>query len=121
MNKITQQINGANISLWASKKKNAERRVIFGYEIVLGCGFKYRAYDLKSGACRVGGTTKEGMGNLLGFLSAAGESFNYAERKGKDGMTGENSDLFPREITEWASNNCDELTMACCEIEENKE
>jgi hypothetical protein len=59
------------------------------------------------------------MGNLLGFLSAAGESFNHAERKGLDGMEGENSDLFPREITEWASNNCDELTMAEMEIEEN--
>jgi len=121
MNKITQQINGTNISLWASKKKNAERRVIFGYEIVLGCVFKYRAYDLKSGACRVGGTTKEGMKSLLDFLSAAGESFNYAERNGKDGMTGENSDLFPREITEWAAQNSDELAMAGLDLEESEE
>ena len=120
MNKITQIISGASLSLWKSKKKNAERRIIFGYEIILPCGFKYRAYDLKSGACGVGGNTSEGMTNLLGFLSAAGESFNYAERMGKDGMDGENSDLFPREISEWASNNCDELTMAGFDLEESK-
>lgn len=120
MNKITQTINGASLSLWKSKKKNAERRIIFGYEISLPCGFKYRAYDLKSGACGVGGTPNEGMGNLLGFLSAAGESFNYAERKGLDGMEGENSDLFPREITEWAANNSDELTMVGLDLEESK-
>lgn len=117
MNKITRQINGANISLWASKKKNAERRVIFGYEISLESGYKYHSSDLKSG-CQ-GGNLKEGMGSLLSFLSAAGESFNYAERKGLDGMEGENSEMFPREITEWASNNCDELTMAGMEIKES--
>jgi hypothetical protein len=118
MNKITQQISGATLSLWTSKKKNSEKRVVFGYEIILDNKFKYRAYDLKSGANRVSGSLKEGMKSLLSFLGAAGESFNYAERKGNDGMTGENSELFPREITEWAANNSDELAMAQIESQE---
>jgi hypothetical protein len=115
MNKITRQINGVTIFL-SSGGRNSEGRTVYGYEISLPCGYKYHSNDLKSG-CQ-GGNLKKGMGNLLGFLSAAGESFNYAERKGLDGMEGENSDLFPREITEWAANNSDELTMACLEIEE---
>lgn len=117
MNKITQSINGANISL-SSSGRNSEGRTVYGYEISLESGYKYHSSDLKSG-CQ-GGNLKEGMGSLLSFLSAAGESFNYAERKGLDGMEGENSDMFPREITEWASNNCDELTMAGLDLEESK-
>ena len=118
---ITRQINGAIISLWKSRKANAEKRVIFGYEISLESGFRHKSYDLKSGASRVGGSLSEGMKSLLGFLSAAGESFSYAERRGKDGMEGENSDLFPREISEWAAQNSDELSMAILEFENDEE
>lgn len=117
MNKISCKVSNAILALWINGK-NSEGRTVYGYEITLPCGYKYHNSDLKSG-CQ-GGNLKEGMGNLLGFLSAAGESFNYAERKGLDGMEGENSDLFPREITEWASNNCDELTMAGLDIEEGE-
>ncbi len=118
MNKITQSINGATISL-SSGGRNSEGRTVYGYEITLPCGYKYHNNDLKSG-CQ-GGNLKKGMASLLSFLSAAGESFNYAERMGKDGMDGENSDMFPREISEWASNNCDELTMAGMDIGEGGE
>ena len=54
--------------------------------------------------------------SILAFMEAAGESFRYAERNGKDGMEGENSGLFPREVTECLSQLSDEIGMIRFEI-----
>lgn len=63
------------------------------------------------------------FGAFLGFMAAAGESFNYAERKGNDGMTGENASLFPRPVTEFCAANSDELGTLSFDLEneENNE
>ena len=61
------------------------------------------------------------LGALCGFLSACAESRNYGERRRGDAMSGENSDLFPADVGEWAQANSSELSMACWELEEGEE
>jgi hypothetical protein len=50
-------------------------------------------------------------------LDACGESYGYGLRTGQ---SGENADLFPEQVAEWAYQNSDELSMLACELEENK-
>ena len=57
---------------------------------------------------------------ILGFLGACAESRKYATRNGKDAMDGENSDLFPANVGEWAEQMSDEIGMLECEIEESE-
>ena len=58
------------------------------------------------------------FGSLLAFLGAAAESYGYSQRSGQQG---ENSDLFPPAVVEWAYQHSDELSMLQCEIEESGE
>ena len=74
--------------------------------------FEHEGSDLKSGCG--GGSLQEGMESLLSFLTAAAESYRY------NGMDGENSDLFPEQVTCWACANSDELSMLQCELQETK-
>jgi hypothetical protein len=107
------------IQLEFSKKPGREGRTRYRYVIDIEKDGKESTFisdDLQSGAG--GGSLLEGFQSLLSFLSAAGESFRYAERRGKDGMEGENSNLFERELTEWAAQNSDEIEMARMELEE---
>lgn len=69
----------------------------------------YTANDLRSGVG--GGSLQEGMCSLLSFLSACAESFM---------SKGDNCDLFPPHVAEWAFQNKDELSMLSCELEENQ-
>jgi hypothetical protein len=52
------------------------------------------------------------MESLLSFLGAAAESYRYR------GMEGENADLFEPALTQWASENADEISMAQMDMEE---
>ena len=66
---------------------------------------------------RVRGTTDEnalqdGFSAVLSFLSACAESRNYAERTKGDAMAGENSNLFPDWVGQWAQDNSDEIELA---------
>lgn len=63
---------------------------------------------------------QKGFAAILSFLSACAESRAYATRQGKDPMEGENSDLFPANVGEWAEQNSDEIAMLSYEIEETK-
>tara|TARA_R110000868_G_C10504638_1_gene731522 strand:+ start:191 stop:589 length:399 start_codon:yes stop_codon:yes gene_type:complete len=65
-------------------------------------------------SCR---TVESAFETLLSFMSAAAESFQYAERRGRDGMDGENSDLFPREVTEALVQVSDEIGMMEFELQ----
>lgn len=58
------------------------------------------------------------LADMCGFLSACAESRSYAKRKGIDPMEGENSDLFPEEVGEWAEKMSDELSMLSFELSE---
>lgn len=76
-------------------------------------GSEYEIDDLRSGVGR--GSVQDGMASLLGFLSAAAESYDYRQRTGR---AGENEDLFALAIVEWASANSDEISLLQLEIEE---
>ena len=87
-------------------------RTVYGYSIRLdGVNPTHQARDLKSG-CQ-GGSEREGMQSLLSFLSAAAESYRYWKGMKEDS----NTDLFPEEICEWASQNEDEISMAAYDLE----
>lgn len=75
--------------------------------------FEYEGSDLKSGVGN--GTLQSGLASLLSFLSAAAESYSYQQRTGR---AGDNSDLFPAHVTEWAYQHSDELGMLACELDE---
>ncbi len=78
-----------------------------------GAGLNYSCDDLKSG---VGGeSVQQAFESLLSFLGACAESTAYARRSGS---AGENADLFPPNVAEWADQNSDEISMMQCEIEE---
>lgn len=57
----------------------------------------------------------EGMAILLAFLDACAESRRYSRHSGQEG---ENLDLFPDNVGEWAEANSDEIAMTKLEIEE---
>ena len=54
-------------------------------------------------------------------LMALLQKFAEAHRPGSERYDGDNSDLFPVELGEWAYLNSDEISMAQIEVEENPE
>ena len=74
---------------------------------------EYEGRDLESGVG--GGSLQEGMKSFLSFLGACGESYSYRMRTGK---VGENEDLFPEDVAEWAYMNSDEIIALQCLLEE---
>jgi hypothetical protein len=94
---------------------NEESRMVFKYYFDL-TNYSHEAADLKSG---MGGCTlQEAFGTLLSFLSACGESYSYQQRTGR---AGENVDLFPLQVAEWAYQYSDELALLKDEIENSQE
>lgn len=75
-------------------------------------GFDYEESGLSSG---VGGfhNTVEVFEMFLSFLLAAVESAEYEMRTG---LQGENTDLFPKHVVEWALEHKDAIEMAICDI-----
>lgn len=63
-------------------------------------GYEHEDDDLRSG-CQ-GGSLQQGLGSLMAFLGAFGEAHLY-------GVEGENADLFPVELADWARENLDEF------------
>ena len=92
-----------------------EGRIAYHYCIDLPGGVEHEATDLHSG--RGGGSLQAGMVDLLCFLGACAESLAYKDRTGSEG---ENADLFPRTVGEWARQNSDEIASLQCEIEESE-
>jgi hypothetical protein len=76
-------------------------------------GIEYVDQEIRSGFC--GGSLQSGLSSLMSFLGAAAESFNHK------GSEGENADLFPPHIVEWACQNSSEIEMLACELEQNPE
>lgn len=104
-------IGDAFLSMGRSAR-NKDGRTIYGCFIDLP-DFEHEVTDLRSG-CQ-GGDLQEGFASLLSFLGAAAESYSYHMRTGRQG---ENEDLFPPQIVEWAYQNSDEIAMLGLEIEE---
>ncbi len=106
------QVGGATIQLEYSKRDGRDSRTRYQWTIDLPNGQEFTGDDLQSW-CQ-GGSLQNGFASLLSFLSAAAESFRYK------GMDGENADLFPATVVEWAAKNSDELSMLSLEIEESE-
>ncbi len=106
------EIAGATLSL-DTGKETSEGRTCYQVWIDLPNGTEHEITDLRSGCG--GGSIQEGFKCLLSFLSAAAESRQYRERTGR---TGENEELFPADVVDWASQNSDEIGMLQCEIED---
>lgn len=64
---------------------------------------------------------QDAFGAILSFLSACAESRTHAERQGKNPMEGENSDLFPENVGQWAQEFSDEITLLELEITEQRQ
>lgn len=110
------QIGKATISIGYSPKMSNEGRTRYVVHIDIGKRH-HEDHTLQSGCC--GGSLQSGLESLLCFLAACGESIAYGERAGRG--DGENADLFPRWVGEWARDNSDELSMLECELQENSE
>ncbi len=72
--------------------------------------FEYENNDVFSGVG--GGSLEEGMESLLSFLSACAESRRYRRNFGG----GENADLFPDNIGEWAESVSEEISLVQCDL-----
>jgi hypothetical protein len=106
------QIDGVFVSIEYAGDRNG--RQAYRYHIDLPDGTEHSADDLASGVG--GGSLQSGLESLLSFLIACGESWSYQQRTGREG---ENADLFPAAVAEWAAQNQDELPMLAIELEEN--
>lgn len=107
-------VDGVEVSIEYSKEPGESRRVRYRYYIDDGPR-EYQADDLQSGAG--GGNLQAGLENLLAFLGAAGEAYNYKMRTGEES---DNGDLFPDWVSEWAYQNDDELSMIGIELRESE-
>lgn len=73
--------------------------------------------DLRSGGMEDPNHVKM-LASLCSFLTACAESYAYARRHGGDG---ENADLFPPAVAEWADANSDALEMVREELEPSED
>ena len=112
------KINDAKISIrWAENRHSFDGRSVYHYRIKIPGHPAHIADDLKSGRTS-NPTLNEGLENLLSFLGAAGESFDYNVRENKDQSDPDsNASLFPIHISEWASKNSDDITMEQIDLE----
>ena len=102
---------------WLSLERGGwteDRRICYRWYVDIPAG-EFSGSDLRTGVGGIGDSYQEVFVSLLSFLSAAAESRAYRERTGREG---ENEDLFPPKVVEWAHQNSDEIGILECEIEE---
>lgn len=105
------RIEDGVIQLEYSPGPGREGRTRYRWTIDIPAG-EFSGDDLQSGAG--GGGLRDGFESLLAFLDSAAESYRYR------GMEGENADLFPKPVVEWAYMHSDEICMLRLEIEESE-
>lgn len=110
------RIGDATVQLEFSSRPGREGRARYRWTIDFDNGETFSDDDLQSGCG--GGTIAEGFSSLLSFLSACGESHRYREATGRGG---DNADLFPAPVAQWAAENEDDLALLSCELDENPE
>lgn len=116
------RIGDGTISIGYAKRRGDECRTRYQYYIDIPSG-EYSGDDIQSGnpVANHSNGLQSGLESLLSFLGASAESYQYDIRRGGDGTQGENSDLFPLAVVEWANQHSDELTMAAIELEETED
>ncbi len=115
------KVGGATISIGFCPKNTGDGRARYDCYIDFdekpdGGKKEYHDRNLKFGVG--GGSIKNGFASFLCFLGAAAESRSYRERTGRQG---ENEDIFPAWVVEWAQQHSDEISMLQFEIEEGKD
>jgi len=106
------RIGGAFVALeYCDARDNARQG--YQWHIDLADGREFSGDDLASGCG--GGSLQSGFESLLSFLGAFAESVGYQTRTGHPG---ENADLFPAGLAEWATQNSDEFYLIATELEE---
>lgn len=104
------EVGDAWVSIEYSDRAGSEGRIRYRWFVDFKDGREFSDDDLQGGC--VSNSLQYGLENLVGFLCAFAESWKYA------GADGENADLFPASMAEWAVANSDELAMLQCELEE---
>lgn len=100
-------IGNGYIAIEYSPDQSFDGRDRYRYHIdIPSLGVDYSCDDLQSGCG--GGSLQSGLSSLLTFLSACGESY----------PDGENADMFPAHIAEWAAQHSDDLSVLACELDE---
>lgn len=116
------KIGNGTISIGYADREGDDNRIRYQWYIDID-GAEYSSDDLQSGnpvrGCNNG--IQSGLASLLSFLGAAAESYAYDIRRGGDGTKGENSELFPLPVVQWAHMNSDEITMYSMELDEGDE
>jgi len=103
------RIEDATVSVEDSTQADREGRPVFEWTVSLDSGESWSATDLKGPACGAEPSEEEMLATLLVFLGAAIEAREYG---------GENEDLFPAELLDWAAQYSDEIAMLAFEMEE---
>jgi len=93
-------IGGADVQL-EYVCTGSDGRIHYQWTIDLPDGQTFTGDDLRSG-CQ-GGNLLQGFESLFAFLTAAAESYKFK------GWDGENAQIFPKPIVEWAATNIDDL------------
>lgn len=109
------RIGKAWIQLEYSRRPGSENRTRYKWTLDLPTKRYFFGDDLQSG--NGGGDLQSGFVSLLSFLSACGESYGYRLRTGREG---ENCDLFPEPVAEWAYQNASEISLLQLEIEKSE-
>lgn len=108
------QIGDGYVTIEYSDKPGDEYRTRYHYVILVPGIEDVDSHDLQSGNHRA--DLRGGLESLLDFLGA----FAEASRPGREKHEGDNSDLFPERLAEWAYRHSGELALARLEVEENK-
>jgi hypothetical protein len=98
-------------------RRNREGRIVYRWYADIPAG-EFSEKDLKSGS-GADVDYQNVFGDFLSFLSAAAESYAYGLRM--QGDFGENVDLFPRPVVEWAHKHSEEIDTLQLEIEDSEE
>jgi hypothetical protein len=108
------KVGGAYISIEYCNSFLKSGRQYYNYCIDLGD----KSLEVKNelSTARRQESLQRAMADLLSFLGAAAEAFDYKKRNPE--LDAENLDMFPGWVNKWAAKNEDELSMIQCEIEE---
>lgn len=104
------QVAGATLSLLRIERAGKRQRARFALDLD---GAEYLDDSLQS-AGQGFRSAVEAFESYLSFLGACAESVRYADRTGRE--PGENADLFPAPVAQWAAEHADEIAMARIEL-----
>lgn len=107
------RVAGAWISIEPTRRANRDGKPCWKWYVDLPDGSEHEGADLHGL-----GDAGEMLATLIGFLGACGESVAYGRRTGRKG---ENADLFPAPVAEWADGASDELAMLGFDMENGDE